>query len=401
MNKNLNRLLLGVLLILASCSTGDNKDLKAKKTKLEELKSKQSKLTDEITKLEADILKLDPTSKVEKPKLVSLTTIDTSSFTHYIDLQGKINAVNISYITPRNGAGGKVVALFVKNGDFVKKGQLLLQLDDVIAKQNLQAAQQNMAAVKTQLDLSADIYKRKKNLFDQGIGTEIDVITSKSTVDNIERQYKAMQAQVSVAQEQVNFASVRSDVEGIADNVNVRVGEFFQGVVPGQGIPQISIVNANNLKVVAQVPENYIGRVKVGTHVKLLLPDLNKKLDALVTVASNLINADSHSFYVEANIAADKDIKPNQVVLLSIQDYNTSKAITIPVNTLQTDEKGKFVLVAAKENNKLITRKKPVAIGSSYGDNVEIQSGLQRGDVLITDGYQGLYDGQPVTTDTK
>ena len=309
--------------------------------------------------------------------------------------------MNISYITPRNGAGGKVVAVYVKNGDFVKKGQLLLQLDDVIAKQNLQAAQQNLGAVKTQLDLNQDIYKRKKNLFDQGIGTEIDVITSKSTVENIERQYKGLQAQVSIAQEQVNFTSVRSDVEGIADNVNIRVGEFFQGVVAGQGLPQISIVNANNLKVVAQVPENYIGRVKVGSHIKLLLPDLNKKLDAVVTVASNLINADSHSFYVEAAIAADKDIRPNQVVLVSIQDYKTNNAIAIPVNTLQTDEKGKFVLVASKENNKLVTRKKAVVIGSSYGDNVEIKSGLQKGDVLITDGYQGLYDGQPVTTDTK
>ena len=401
MNKNLNILLLAGLILLASCSSDGNKELQEKKTKLEDLKSQQTKLTDQITKLEADIVKLDPSSKVEKPKLVALTTIDTSSFTHYIDLQGKIDAVNISYITPRNGTGGKVVALYVKNGDYVKKGQLLLQLDDVIAKQNLQAAQQNLAAVKTQLDLNADIYKRKKNLFDQGIGTEIDVITSKSTVENIERQYKGLQAQVSIAQEQVNFTSVRSDVEGIADNVNVRVGEFFQGVVAGQAIPQIRIVNANNLKVVAQVPENYIGRVKVGTHIKLVLPDLNKKFDAVVTVASSLINADSHSFYVEATIAADKDIRPNQVVLLSIQDYKTSNAIAIPVNTLQTDEKGKFVLVASKENNKLVTRKKPVVIGSSYGDNVEIKSGLQKGDVLITDGYQGLYDGQPITTDTK
>ena len=401
MNKNLNILLLAGLIILASCGSDGNKELKEKKAKLEELKSQQTKLTDQITKLEADIVKLDPTSKVEKPKLVALTTIDTTSFTHFIDLQGKINAVNISYITPRNGTGGKVVAVYIKNGDYVKKGQLLLQLDDVIAKQNLQAAQQNLAAVKTQLDLNQDIYKRKKNLFDQGIGTEIDVITSRSTVENIERQYKGLQAQVSIAQEQVNFTSVRSDVEGIADNVNIRVGEFFQGVVAGQGLPQISIVNANNLKVVAQVPENYIGRVKVGSHIKLLLPDLNKKLDAVVTVASNLINADSHSFYVEAAIAADKDIRPNQVVLVSIQDYQTNNAIAIPVNTLQTDEKGKFVLVASKENNKLVTRKKAVVIGSSYGDNVEIKSGLQKGDVLITDGYQGLYDGQPVPTDTK
>src|SRR5204863_7254901 len=105
----------------------------------------------------------------------------------------------------------------------------------------------------------------------------------------------------------------------------------------------------------------------------------------------------SRSFYVDAKLPSDKDLKPNQVALVKLQDYVAKNAITIPVNTLQTDEKGKFVLVAASENGKWTAKKKSIAIGQLYGNTIEVKSGLEKGDKIITDGYQGLFDGQPIT----
>ena len=69
--------------------------------------------------------------------------------------------------------------------------------------------------------------------------------------------------------------------------------------------------------------------------------------------------------------------------------------------TSSCDEKGKFVMTAVKENGKTVARKKVVVIGQFYGDKMEIKSGLQAGDVVVTDGYQSLYEGQLITTDTK
>ena len=65
------------------------------------------------------------------------------NFTHFIDLQGKIDALNIAYVTPRNGTGGQVKAIYVKKGDQVKKGQLLLKLDDALLLQQLAQANNN------------------------------------------------------------------------------------------------------------------------------------------------------------------------------------------------------------------------------------------------------------------
>jgi multidrug efflux pump subunit AcrA (membrane-fusion protein) len=95
------------------------------------------------------------------------------SFTHYIELQGKIDALNIAFVTPRNGTGGQVKEIYVKKGDHVRKGQLLLKLDDAIILQQL-------AGLNTQLDYAKNMYNRTKNLWDQGIGTEVELVTASS-----------------------------------------------------------------------------------------------------------------------------------------------------------------------------------------------------------------------------
>ena len=95
------------------------------------------------------------------------------------------------------------------------------------------------------------------------------------------------------------------------------------------------------------------------------------------------------------------DLRPNQIALVKIQDYTVNNTITVPVNTLQTDEKGKFIMTAAKENGKTVARKRAVVVGDFYGDKLEIKSGLQAGDMIVTDGFQSLYDGQLITTETK
>jgi membrane fusion protein (multidrug efflux system) len=399
MQKIINAILLVAILLAASCGTkqpGDNAAIAEKKAALEKLKTEQTKITGQISATEAELAKLDPSSvTAEKAKLVTVTSLAASDFTHYIDLQGRVDAVNISNISPRNGTGGQVKAVFVKKGDVVKKEQLLLQLDDVIAKQSLNAAEQSLAATKSQLDLATDLYGRRKNLWSQGIGTEVDVLTAKTNADNLERQYNAQQENFKNNQEQVKFMSVYSDVDGVADDVNIRVGEFFTGA------NQIKIVNTSNLKVTTQIPENYLGRVKVGSHIIVTLPDINKTIDAVVTVASPLIDNNNRSFYVEAKIPADKEFHPNQVALVQIRDYNAGNALTVPINTLQSDDKGKFVMVATKEKDKLVAHKKVVQTGEFYADRIEIKSGLQVGDAIITDGYQGLYEGQLITTAAK
>lgn len=372
-------------LLLAACGSGTvQKDdsLAGKKKQLAALKDQQESLAKQITTLEDAIAKVDTAAgSKEKAKLVALTAITPTSFTHYIDLQGNVDAENTSNVAPK-GNGGVVREVLVKQGDHVKKGQLLLRLDDAIQRQQLANAQ-------TQLAYSKDIYGRRKNLWDQKIGTEVDLINAKNQVDQAETQVK-------IAQEQLDWTNVYADIPGMVNSLTVKVGESFSPAL--LGTTGLQIINTDNLKVVVQVPELYQERIHVGTPVKIAFPGLNnKEVTGTVRVVGNVINTGNRAFQVEIHLPTDRDIRSNQVAVVKLEDYKAKNVLAIPINTLQTDEKGKYVMVASTEGGKSVAHKKQVTIGQSYADKVEVTSGLQQGDQLVTDGFQGLYEGQPIT----
>jgi len=391
-------LLFIALTIYQSCGNTSKKErdgtLTDKKVELEKLKTQKNSTEDKIKALEADIAKLDTGSaKSDKVKLVSINPVAVENFKHYIDLQSRVDAENISYVSPR-GMGGQVRQVYVKKGDHVRKGQLLVKLDDAVARQNVAAVRQSMSVVETQLAMAKTIYTRQKNLWDQNIGTEVQLLQSKSNVEGLENQLKTMRENVKTAQEQVNLSNVYSDVSGVADEVNVHAGESFMGGPNG-----IKIVNTNSLKVITDIPENYLSRVKKGIPVLVTIPDVDKTFNSTISVISQSVSATSRGFTAEIKIPFDPSLKPGQSAITKILDYAVTNSLVIPVNVIQSDEKSKYVYVLQTlSNGKTVAKKKPVIIGEVYGDKVEIKTGLAAGDQLITEGYQGLYEGQAVST---
>lgn len=375
----------GFAVVLVACGQGAKEkkgSLGDKKAELEKLKTEQVTLSTKINALEEEIAKLDTAAgKSDKAKLIAVTPVVTEDFSHYIDLQGKIDADNISYIAPPNGQGGLVTDLYIKEGQFVKKGQLILKMDDKVIRQQIRITE-------TQLALAKDIYQRQKNLWDQNIGSEVQLISAKSNVEALERQ-------IAATNEQIKLYTVYSPVAGIADVVAVKVGEFFSGMM---GVsPQIRIVNNSTLKAVIEVPENYMTRVRVGSPVIITLPDLNKTFNSTVKLSSQTINPNTRTFTIEASIPGG-GVRPNSIAAVRIKDYDAPNALVIPVNLIQTDDKGKYVYVVEKDSKgRSIAVKKPVVVGESYGDKIEIKAGLQTGMQLISEGYQTVYDKQVVT----
>ncbi len=374
------------VMLLSSCGSSKKEGdaaLNDKKAALEKLKG-------EIAGLEKEIAALDTSvAASQKTKLVAIQALALTDFSHYIELQGHIDAENVSYVTPR-GAPGQIKAIYVKQGDRVRKGQLLLKLDDAIIRQNVVAARQGLESIKTQLTFAKDIYKRQKNLWDQGIGTEVQLITAKNNVATLENQLAASQENVKGVQEQSNTSQVFSDVNGVADMVTVKLGELFGSA--GSGV--IKIVNSGSLKVTSNIPENYLGSVGKGSPVIVEMPDISKTFNTTLSFVGASIDLINRGFVVEAKLPVDPALKPNQIALIKIKDYAAPNSIAIPLNTLQNDEKGKYVMVASTEKGKMIARKRMVNIGLLSGDTVEIKTGLKAGDVLITEGYGSLYEGQ-------
>jgi RND family efflux transporter MFP subunit len=375
-------LLLLTAFLAASCGNtkkDDAGELNDKKAKLQELKKEQKELAAEIQTLEAAIAKADPTAVTTNAKLVTVMNLSTQDFNHYIELQGRVEAENTGYVSPRGGPG-QVRAVYVKKGDAVRKGQLLLKLDDALVRSQI-------SQVQSQLAYARDLYNRQQNLWKEGIGTEVQVLTARNNVTALERQ-------ISTLREQQAFSNVHAEISGIADEVNIRVGETFTGS-PMQGI---KIINTGSLKITANIPENYVTRVKRGTPVEVVLPDLNNRvINSSISLISQSIDPNTRGFIAEAKVPYDGNLRPNQIAQMKILDYGAKNAVAIPISVVQTDEKGKYVYIMEKDKDKMVARKKAINVGESYGNLIEVKGGLTGGEQLITEGFQNLYEGQVVT----
>ena len=361
-----------VAVIAVSCSKSGSTD---KKSELDKLKKQQAELKEKIAKLEAE-LSITDSSKINKGKMVAVTDIQPTPFMHYIEVQAKVEGdqdVSLSAEMP-----GTVTAVLVKAGDKVSKGQVLARLDD-------RAIRQQVYAMKSQVDMATDMYNRQKNLWDQKIGSEVQLIQARTQKETIEKQYAGLQ-------EQWDMTRIKSPINGTVDEVNIKVGS-----AAAPGFTAIRVVNLSDLKVKGEVAESFISQVKNGNDVILYFPDNGKEVKTKLSYSGQAINRLNRTFNVEIRLdPKDGNFHPNQVCVLKIADYSSAYAFVVPVGAVQKSSDGEFVYVTAKENGKMVAKRKTVQPGITYNGMTEIKSGLASGDQVITMGYQNVIEGDPV-----
>ena len=363
--------------LLAACSQEKKSDVQGKRDELAELKSQQTELTAKIKTLEADLTKLDPTKKEEvRVKDVQVAPLSVSTFRHFVELQGTIDAKNNVQVSPKSG--GVVTAVYVKEGDFVKAGQPIAKVDD-------QLLRESMAEVKTQLSLVNTVYEKQEALWKQQIGTEIQYLQAKNNKESLERRLSTLNAQLGQS-------TVTAPISGVVDQVNVKIG---QSAAPGIGL--VRVVNLSQLKVVAKVADSYSGSVRKGDAVMVEFPDLQRTLNSRISFVATTVDPLSRTFTIEAPLPSDNALKPNMLARIKINDHTVAKAIVINQNLIQSTENGQLVYVSVNEGGKKIAKAKTVKTGQSYGGKIAITEGLQAGDQVVTAGYQDLVDGQPIS----
>lgn len=353
------------ILMLAACNKPQGKE--AKLAELAKLKTAQADINSKIEKLQAEV----GTQDSVKSTLVNTQEIKTGSFTNYVQLQGRIDAQDNVLAYPQ--ASAVITALNVKVGDHVSRGQVLAQLDNSVLLQNIAQAQ-------AQLNLLQTVYQRQKNLWSQQIGTEVQYLQAKS-------YYEAGEKQLASLKQQAIMYSIISPINGIVDQMDLKLGQLAS---PGQ--TSIRIVNADVLKIKADVPESYVSSIKQGDNVKVVVPDANDSLTAKVTFAAKVIDQASRSFGIEVKLPQRSTLRPNMTAVIKIANYTKNNSIVIPLNSVQRSEAGDYVFVADNGTAK----KKPVKLGATYGGQIEVLSGLASGDKLITAGASDVEDGDKI-----
>lgn len=351
--------------------------LAGKKAELAKLKAESKTLTEKIAKLDAEIKAADPSMKATEKVFPVLTeALQTRNFKSFIEIQGTVETKNTATATPR--MAGTYTTVYVKEGQTVKAGQLLAKIDNAILRDQI-------AALKQQMELANTVFEKQKGLWDQKIGTEIQYLQAKNNKEALEKN-------LAVLETQVDLYNIYAPISGAVERVMAKTGE-----VAAPGMPLASIVNLSSLKATANVPDVYISHVKMGDAVEVVLPDLNREINARITFISKLVNPANRTFKIEVAIPTSSDIKPNMLSVLNIADIDKSNVLVIKQNYIQSTEFGDVVYVAATEGNKKVAKGRKVKTGVAYNGEIEILEGLQVGDLLITEGYQDLVDGQAIS----
>jgi RND family efflux transporter MFP subunit len=362
-----NRFLIaGLVLLIASCNTD-----KAKK--LEDLKSQQAELAKEIAALESEVG--TPIETVVKAKEVVISDVTLRSFDHYIQTQGQVEAEDNILVSAKSI--GVVTQVYVKEGQQVRLGQTLAQIDNSIILHNIQS-------MKSQVELANTVFERQKNLWDQKIGTEVQYLQAKTNKESAEKQLASLQ-------EQDEMTRIKSPINGSVDELLVKVGE---NIAPG--MPAARVVNTSNLKLTANISEAHITNVKVGNKAIVSIPELKKDLVANVVFVGKTIDPVSRTFDVEVKLPSYNDLHPNMTGVVKIVYLNDPKALVVPVNIVQTLNNEKIVYVAESDGKNMIARKRVVSVAGIFDNLAQISSGLSATDKIITFGYQGLSDGDVV-----
>ncbi len=350
-----------------------------KKEELARLTKEHDRLTEQIAKLQEEIAKEDPEVSAKlKAKTVAIAAISLQPFNHYIEIQGKVDGDDNVSVSPKSM--GVVTSIRVSEGSLVSRGQVLAELDAEVIRKNLNQ-------LKDQLQFATTLYDKQKRLWDQKIGSEVQYLTAKNNKESLENQIKTLE-------EQWSMSRIVSPISGTVEEIPIKVG---QSVAPG--ITAFRVINFSRAKVMAELAEAYAPKVQSGDQVIITFPDYQQDISAKLSFASKYINPVNRTFTVEALFTPGKlAMKANMIAVVKINDYASKEAVVIPINTVQKDMQGNYVMVAVSEKGNLVARKKPVTLGMVYNGKAEVKSGLSAGDQLITLGYQDLNEGQFLKT---
>lgn len=362
-----------ISIFIISCSSNndsnsDTEKLKSYKEEIKELNKKIAEIEDAGEKLDYSGLKIP----------VKVESIVKQSFSHNFIAAGELESIEEAFISPE--ITGQIMSVNVKEGQQVKKGQMLAKLNTVIIENTIRE-------VKTQLSLAKTIYEKQTVLWNKNIGSEQQYL-------QVKNNYESFQNKLNTLNAQYDMALIKSPIDGVIEKIALKKGELAS---PGMQFMQI--VNIDKLFVTLKLSEAYLSVIKKGDIVDITFtsyPGITFREPVYRT--GNVINKQNRTFIVQIKIDNENGkLKPNLLANVKINDYDTDNAIVLPSIIIKEDMTGSFIYIIGDDNGNCVADKIYIKTGISYKDKTEVIEGLSAGDVIITDGYNNVSNGSAVT----
>lgn len=336
---------------------------------LQDYKQQMHELKQKIDVLEKELALEDPGEVVN----VEVRELQPQLFEHFIEVPGNVEADLDINVSPESI--GVIERILVTEGQNVSKGQVLAVL-------NIETIQRSIEEMQVQFDLARTTYERQKNLWDQKIGSEMQLLQAKANMEALEKRVAAMKAQVEMAE-------IKSPVDGIVDIVYQKKGQ-----IGSPQTPFARVLNISTVKVYGDVSESYLTKVNNGDRVVVSFPALSREVNANIYRIGNVVDPDNRTFRIRINMSNnDRFIKPNLICTIRIRDYSAEDAIVIPSILIKEDFVGNYTYVAASEDGKNVARKVYITPGTTNNNMTEVVDGLAAGMKIISEGFTQIADG--------
>jgi len=374
--KNPTLSILAAMVLLSACGGKDESPV-AKQQLLEAKKMELAKLEEEIAALRSE-LEMNGNGTLETPEgiLVGLKVLEEETFEHFFEVNGTVEALEIANVSAEQG--GNITRIHVTEGQEVKKGQLLVSL-------NTSVVNASMEELDNALVLARTTFERQSRLWDQNIGSEMQYLQAKNQVESLEKKKKTLSAQLAMS-------TISAPFSGVIEKLHQKEGELA-----APGMPILTMVNLSQLRVKADVSENYALAVRKGQMAEVRLPSFGIDMKAPITLVGSIINPANRSFNVEVRLNnSEGTLKPNAVAVLRIKDFKAEGALVVPSICVGKDAKGSFVFVVREQDGKQKAVKTYVTTDRSSGGNTLITEGLAAGDSVIVQGYNEVANGDVI-----
>ena len=375
-----------LVLLIISCNSSGSSNITSliENGDIEELKKRKKEYVDTMNTMQVELNEINDgiafLDENEKLTLVSSYEIKEKVFNSYIEAQANLKTRKNILILPE--FQGTLEQIFVNEGQYVKKGRLLAEINDSGLKEQLEQ-------LTIQANFAKENFERTERLWNNNIGSEIQFLKSKT-------DFESSQKMVEQMKDRLAKTKVYAPFDGEVDEIISNQGS---NLIPG--VSQIlRLVNLDKIYAEASVSEKYISFIEEGTEVIVQVPLLGKDIKSKIIQTGNFINPNNRTFRVEVPVEnIDNKIKQNLDAKIKINIYSKKDAVIIPLKIVREDASGKnFVYVMNQDVKEgvYITDKTFISLGNKNNTDIEVTEGLKIGDMLVLEGASIVEDSQRV-----
>jgi len=312
-----------------------------------------------------------------------------------VTLEALGNVTVMASVAIKARIDNEIVGIHFTDGAYVKKGDLLVTLDSRMLQAQIAQAEASVARDQAQLEMAERDLRRYSDLVVKGATPQLNVDNSKTQGDTLRAAIRADNAVLENLKVQLSFCFIRAPISGRISQAAVKVGNFARSAdtVPIATINQMAPVYVTFSVPQRSLPDLRVAMAENDTSVEALIPGETRRASGTIAMIENGVDPTTGMATVRAAMPNEDELLWPGTLVTAKVTLRTETAVVVPAPAVQVSQQGNFVFVV-KNNVATVT---PVKVARLLGTETVIESGLEDGDVVVTEGHLLLTNGARVT----